>query len=275
MMDYIKNNPRRSIIFGSFILAFIVFYIRMGMGLGAMLAIYLIITVIFMLVYHADCLAILGNIFYHRGRMDKAVPIYQFVIKRNTKSPAAYLYYAMYLMRNGKAEEAKPLLDMAEHKATGVISIKNIQLTQASCQWLMGDIGKAIEILEKMRERYEYVNARVLSTLGYLYVLQGDMEKGESLTRQALEDSPDSHASWDNLGQIYYRKNDFMNAKENFEKALEYKNDLPDSLYYMGLIARAEGNEAGAKAYFDKALNCNINALNTVTREQIMIARDF
>jgi tetratricopeptide (TPR) repeat protein len=269
-MNFIKRNPRRSMIFGSYILAFIVFFMFAGVSLGTMLLLYLGITLVFMLVFRIDCLAVLGNLHYQRDNVEKAEKIYQYVIDRNTTSPAAHVYYATYLMRKGEAAAAAPLLDKALRLSSGnPLLSKNIKLAQGSCQWLMGNTSAAIELLEKMRNTYDYVNDRVLSTLGYLYVLQNDLEKGKELSRKSLEDNPQSHAAWDNLGQIFYREKSFPEAREAFQKALECKENLPDSLYYLGLIAQAEGDSPGARVYFDKALGCTINAFNTVTKEQI------
>jgi tetratricopeptide (TPR) repeat protein len=130
-------------------------------------------------------------------------------------------------------------------------------------------VDGAIETLEKMRRTYDYVNATVLATLGFMYFIKGDIEKAEELTQKALEDNPSSHSAWDNLGQIRYKQRKIDEAKEAFAKAVSFKGNLPDSLYYLGLIAREEGDENAAADYFKQALECDITPLNTVTREQV------
>jgi tetratricopeptide (TPR) repeat protein len=133
-------------------------------------------------------------------------------------------------------------------------------------------VDGAIEILERMRSTYDYVNATVLATLGYMYFLKDDLEKAEEFTQKALADSDASHSAWDNLGQIRYRQGERAQAREAFEKAVSFKGDLPDSLYYLGLIARDEGETEKARDYFNRALECEITPLNTVTREQVEAA---
>jgi Tfp pilus assembly protein PilF len=120
-----------------------------------------------------------------------------------------------------------------------------------------------------MRKTYDYVNATVMATLGYMYFVKDDIEKAEDLTNKALEDNQSSHSAWDNLGQIRFKQGKYDEAKEAFVKAISFKGNLPDSLYYLGLIAREEGDGNAAADYFKQALECDITPLNTVTREQV------
>jgi tetratricopeptide (TPR) repeat protein len=195
----------------------------------------------------------------------------RYAIRRDTKVANAYVACAMLLMQAGReqAVQAAPLLEKAFALTTNRLLKKNLILTRASCQWLMGNTDQAIALLEQMRKDYEYVNDKVYSTLGFLYFLKGDDAQAQALSQKALDDNPNAHSAWDNLGQIYYKRGEFEQAKQAFDRALECKADLPDSLYHMGLIARREGDEGRARAYFDKALACKITGFNTVTRAQI------
>ena len=190
-------------------------------------------------------------------------------IERNAKSPAAHHNYAILLVREGDGETALAVLNRALTFRLKVITEKNIRLTVASCYWVMEDIDKAIETLEDMRVRYEYVNVHVLTSLGYMYFLRGETDKALEFTNLALEDAPDNGAAWDNLGQIYFSLNEAEKAKEAFETAVSHKPDLPDSNYYLGLIAENEDDGEKALEYFSKAMECGLSALNTVTKEQI------
>ena len=269
MKNYFRKNPRRSFILGSYLLAFIFMFVFTRLSLAGMLLVYLALTLVYIGVFFVDCAAVLGNIYFGRGNADRAAALYQFSIKRNTKSPSAHLYYAIYLLRRNGVTEAAPLLEKALLLKPKLMTEKNIQLTRASCRWVLGNVDGAIEILEKMRVTYEYVNARVIATLAYMYFIKGDMEQAEALSLAAIEDTPESYAAWDNLGQIYYRKNDLPRAKEAFQKALSFKDEMPESLYGLGLIARDENENEQAAEYFTKALSCAITPLSTVTREQI------
>jgi tetratricopeptide (TPR) repeat protein len=236
--------------------------------LAALLALSLLLILIFL----PDSLAVAANLMYIRGEYDKAARLFGFVTKHKTISPQAHLNYAVYLIRNGRAAEAEGLLGRALALALdsqNIMTQKNARLTQASCKYALGDTDGAIDILERMRADFDYVNDRVLSTLGFMYFLKGDLEKAEAFSKDAIAENGESHPAWDNLGQIYLKRGQTAEAKEAFKKALEYKSDLPDSLYHLGLIEKSESNGEAAKEYLEKAAGCEITALNTVTRGQI------
>ena len=221
------------------------------------------------LLFRVAILSMYANVAYISGKEDAARKYLKMAIDKKTKNSATYLNYAIVLVREGKAKESIEYLEIAEKINKNPINEKNIKLTMASSYWVSGDIDKAIEILETMRKKYDYVNAHVLTTLGYMYLLKENLDEALSCTNKAIEDAPQSGAAWDNLGQIYYMQENFEEAKTSFEKAVSYKSTLPDSLYYLGKIALNEENQESAKNYFAKALDCEITSLNTVTREQI------
>jgi predicted nucleotide-binding protein (sugar kinase/HSP70/actin superfamily) len=94
----------------------------------------------------------------------------------------------------------------------------------------MGRIETARDILEAMRKEYEYVNAHVLTTLGYMYFLLDDLEKAEEISELAVQDTPTLGSAWDNLGQIYDRQGLRAKAKEAFEKAIEKRREFLKNL---------------------------------------------
>lgn len=210
-----------------------------------------------------------GNMYYFVKKFDKADKYYRLAIEKNTTNVLALYNYGVELLHKGKAEEALPLLERAEKYNTKLIYAKNIPLAMGSCYWVMGEIDKAIELMESIEEKFSYVNVSTLTTLGYLYLLKKDFDKAIEYSLRAVEDTPEHAPAWDNLGQIYYLMGNKEKAKENFEKALEYRPKMVDSLYYMGLIYREEGDLETAESYFEKASQCDVSALNTVTRGEI------
>ena len=219
--------------------------------------------------YRRNMLAIIGNIHYITGRKEKGEKLLQKSIAMKTTSPVAHLNYAIILLKRGDWETALSLLDRAESLSPDIISQKNILMTKGSCYWIKGDVKGAIEILEDLRSRFEYVNGHVLTTLAYMYFLDGDDEKALATTQEAIADMPEWGAAWDNMGQIYYKQGKLAEAREAFEKALSYQESLVDSLYFMGQICEQEGDSEKARDYFTRAKACDISALNTVTEEQI------
>lgn len=214
-------------------------------------------------------LGMIGNMYYFLRKPDKAQKFYTLAVKRNTRNVKALYNYALDALHQGKASEALTVFKRAENINTNVLFEKLIPLAISSCYWILGDIDKAIETIENLQKKFNYINPNTLTTLGYFYLLKNNFEKAEELTNNALKDNNEYAPAWDNLGQIYYKKGDNKKAKEYFEKALSYRESMTESLYYMGLISKAEGNINEAKEYFEKASNGYISALSTVKREDI------
>jgi tetratricopeptide (TPR) repeat protein len=214
---------------------------------------------------------IMGNFNMIAGNGERAKAFYKAAIDRKSKSALAYLNYAVLLMQEGDENllKAKELLQKGlSLKRKKPITEKNLLMSLGTCLWLLGDLSSAIEKFEYMRLKYTYVNAGLLTTLGYVYLLNGEFDKAEEITRKALEDDPSFASAWDNMGQLHYRRGDYAEAKEAFEKAVGFK-ELPDSLYFLGVIAERNGGKAEAAEWLKRAEKAEISAFNTVTREQI------
>lgn len=229
----------------------------------------IILLLLVCIIFRATVLAFYSNVVYMTGNREKAARYFKKAIDAHTKESIVYLNYAVILVREGKVQEALAYLAKAKELNKNPLAEKNIELTTASSYWLLGDVDKAIDILEDMRKKYDYVNAQVLTTLGYLYLLKNDYERAAKFTNKAIEDAPTLASAWDNLGQIYLRQDKQAEAKEVFLKALSYNAALVDSLYFMGVITKAEGNLTDAAEYFKKARASEISKLNTVTIEEI------
>jgi tetratricopeptide (TPR) repeat protein len=211
----------------------------------------------------------IGNYFYFIRKPDKAMEYYTKAVKHNTRNVKALYNYALDSMHNGKADEALPILQRAERINTKPLFEKLIPLAISSCYWIMGDIDKAIEILENLCREFKYVNPSTLTTLGYFYLLKGDCERAEKITKKALKDNPEYAPAWDNLGQIKYTLGELDDAEKYFVKALNYRENMPESLYYMGKIEAQKGNTEKAKDYLKKADGLYISSMSTITKEMI------
>ena len=221
------------------------------------------------LVFYSYSLGIAGNIYYFIRRPEKAMAYYQKAADKNTANVTALYNYAIELLHIGKAQEALVLLQRAQKFNTKPIYDKYIPLGISSCYWVLGDIDKAIHILEELKNKFDYVNVSTLTTLGYFYLLKGDYETAKDYTEQALSDTDNYAPAWDNMGQIYYRQQNYKQAEGAFLKALEYRASMVDSLYYMGMICELKGEHEQSQEYFIKASKCNISSMNTVTYEDI------
>ncbi len=232
----------------------------------------IILSVILFIVNKDAFSATLGIGHYNSGKTAEAMAVFKKLIDKNSKNGTPYAYYGNQLLLDGKPNEAIEILEKGLTLKGDSIVHKNLVLSLSSCYWFLGDIKKAIELLEGLKQKYGYLNHAVLSTLGYLYLIDDNIEKALENTNLALLDDPKSSAALDNLGQISLKQGNIEKATEYFNEALEIKPNLVDSIYNLGVIELAKNTDEStvkAKEYFEKALTCNISVMNTVTLEEI------
>jgi len=233
-----------------------------------LLLIYAVIFVTLYLVNRKNIWAVQGNYFYITGHYARARVLLSRAVGAGVKSPHSHLYYALLLMQEDKdAHEAFKYLNKAMEMSKTVGDERNVAITMATCHWMNGDPQAAIKTLEDIREKHEYVNTSALTSLGFLYLSIGDLDKALEISNLAVEDDGNYAAAWDNLGQIYYKMENFDKARNAFTHALSLKQTLADSNYFMGILSEKDGDEEAAKDYFRMAHISPIAFFNTITQE--------
>ena len=235
---------------------------------------YIIPAVIVYLLISAVCckayvMGMIGNYFYMTRKPDKAMKYYEKAVKRKTFNVKALYNYGLDMLHQDRPQEALKVLERAEKLNTKPLFDKLIPLAISSGYWLLGNVDKAINILETLQKKYKYLNPSTLVTLGYFYLLKEDFDKAEETTKKALKDNPRSASAYDNMGRIYYAKKDFEKAEKCFNKAIEIKENTVESLYYLAKIKKMQNKNNEAKSLLEKAQDCYISGLNTVKREDI------
>lgn len=218
---------------------------------------------------------ILGRLaFFHqaRGRVDQARKLYAAALKRGMKRPRHWKYYILLLLHEGDYEKAAELANRMsglpalkkKHRATAYIYY-------AIAQWKLGDVDKAILVLERFQKEGENIHA--MSTLGFLLIEKGDLEAAWAYNQRALEVDPKNAVILDSLGQISYRRGE-ADARAWFERALKERPYQVDSLYYLAAIQKEAGEVDNARQTLEKALAQPVSGVNTVSRAQMEALRD-
>ncbi|WP_304942185.1 tetratricopeptide repeat protein [Vallitalea guaymasensis] len=232
---------------------------------------------------------------------DKAYKYYRLAYKLHTNNISIITSYGLVLLKKDNINEAIEIFKKALSLKPQFLADKIIKCNIAICHWKLGNIDEAINMYEKVFKDFEktadtddepkeleesldeedeptdeyviktnsYVYAQDYTTLGYLYLLKKDYDKAIENSKKALMLNATHAPALDNLGQIYYELNDYGEAIKNLKSALEINPNMADSNYYMGLIFEKKNDIEEARKYFKKTASCNINALNTVTREDV------
>jgi len=269
-----KTNIIRSIIITLSALFLYALYVIMitiySLPVYTLLLTYAAIIIILYFLNRKSIWALRGNYFYITGHHAKARPLLEKAIKTGSiKSPAAYIYYALILIKDDKdAAGALAILEKALTICKTPLDERSTLTTMATCHWLNGEPQKAIGLLENMRKNHEHINSSALVTLGYIYMAENDLENALEVTNLAITNDENYAAAYDNLGQIHLKNNDEDKAQEAFTKALSLKESLADSNYYMGILSEKQNDKTKAAEYFRKASISPISFFNTITQEQ-------
>ncbi|HET6425306.1 MAG TPA: tetratricopeptide repeat protein [Planctomycetaceae bacterium] len=163
-------------------------------------------------------------IYYHSRQYDKAVPLFEQLIK-----------------------------DHAENK----LILRRCQFSLSNIHVLKGEIRKGEEILEQvLAEQPE--DPAVNNDLGYLYADQGkDLPKAESMIRKAVAAEPENAAYLDSLGWVLFKQGKFKEALEPLEKATKKRQGGDGTIWdhlgdcYHALTRTAEAVDCWKKALAD------------------------
>lgn len=206
---------------------------------------------------------------HQKGDKQGAFEQYEAFYKEGLLFSSYMLPYSVLLLKRGKegdVEKAKEVLVKAQ-KAPDLKDADRRQLLMnyAVCLYKMGELDKAIEIMERSHQKTPC--GITYQTLGYLYIQKGDAEKALSYNLEALEYDEDDSIVLDNMGQLYYRLlDDKKKAREYFEKALEKKAAQIDTLYFLSRYDLEEGNKEAALEKLEVAREGSFSPLNYVTK---------
>ena len=199
---------------------------------------------------------------------EKARPIYDFAYSHGGKAGPPMCAYALLLMESCQHDQALRVLRDVQRAtdlspAMRTLSRRDLALAYEKT----GDVKTAIEIMEQLRQEYEYFRSDFYTTLAYFYIEAGDYDKAAEINELAQAEDRECGAVYDNQALIAYRKGDLTQAEALFQKALDLDEDMVSPRFHLGLIAEEKGDRETAAQYFRDVHNAHITGLNTITRE--------
>lgn len=99
--------------------------------------------------------------------------------------------------------------------------VKQAKSSLSNIYVLTGNIEKGEKILEEMYEKDKH-DAGINNDLGYLYADQGKkLDEAEAMIRKAVKSAPENSAYLDSLAWVLYKRGKYTEALTHMEKALE------------------------------------------------------
>ena len=94
---------------------------------------------------------------------------------------------------------------------------------------------------------------KVLSNMGFIYFLRGQLDSAETVYRRSLKFNPRFIDARRNLGAVLAMKRQFPQAIEQWQEGLKYEPDNPTLLQYIGSAYRDMGQPEKAQPWLERA----------------------
>lgn len=128
----------------------------------------------------------LGDIYFQQGKLLKAEECYHAAMERDPEDIDIRAHLGQCLLRLGKREEAKPLLEqVCEEKPDHDYGHTKMALAEALAA--LGDKEGAIRVWQQVMERHTYSRSRV--QLAELWVEQGEKQRAKQLLQEVINDA--------------------------------------------------------------------------------------
>ncbi|RAV05636.1 tetratricopeptide repeat protein [Paenibacillus sp. YN15] len=245
------------------VVIFLLLKVHILLGIAAAVA----IVVYFFIRNKSAFFAYLGNMNYQQGKQQEALMwLNKAAAEKNCKA-MHLLGFSFLLLRLGKLEQAQEILVRAERMSLSREE-KMAYLTNASLLlWKQGRLDEATVMLEEAQS--EYKNTNLYGSLGYFYILSGDLDKALAYNQEAFDYNNKSAVIADNLGQTRLLRGEYEEALAMYEELAGQKPTFPEAYYNYGLVLEALGRSEEALEQMEKALGYPTSLLSTVTHEEI------
>ncbi len=230
---------------------------------------FVLLTAVLLIVYYYanNIHNIRGQYYSVKGQPEKALSCYK---KAYDKKPNVNntLNLGYLLLRSGDFSQAETILNSAFMLSKITEDDKErVRMMQALLSWQRGDIEGAVKKYEELHQKGE--NTVIYANLGFLYILQGDMERAYEFNKQAYEYNDTNNVILDNIAECCYITGDIEGAYEYLKKAVESSNPIAENYYHFARVLNARGEYEQAGKYIALAEGMTINALSGISSSHI------
>ncbi len=175
--------------------------------------------------------------------------------------------YAYYLMREGRIERSEALLNsILAFPQKGNVKY----LAKMNHALLMLKTGHLQDAQEEYEEIYpHFKNTSLYGSMGYLYIITGEMEKAKTFNHEAYEFNKENAVILDNLVQMYNKLEDFETAYRFAGELLEQKPGFVEAYFNIAVTEIALGKLEDAKQHLEHALTIRTTFLSSIHHEDV------
>lgn len=218
--------------------------------------------------FAAQKYAIKASIAFNKGNVQEAIDWLGKAYKTGSAKASVACTYGYMLLKYGNLEEALSIFTqlLTSSKLSDEDRF-NIQSNYALALWKKGQLDDAISLLEKVISKFK--NTNNYGSLGYLYILKGDLDKALKFNLEAYDYNNTNGIILDNLGETYYLLDDLENANKIFTELMALNPKFPEAYYDYALVYEKMGNKEKCIEYLKKAMQYKPNFLSAITSEDI------
>ena len=260
-----KNNPKLLItLLVIFILLFITFNINPFLGI-----VFVLLFVLYKLYTSRSFIyALIGNGHFSKGNKEQALYWFNRASNLKSSSPRVITSYAYLLLKEREVLKAKEILEtLIQRKELTLQETSQLKMTLALVYWKEGNINNAVKTLEEVFQVFK--NSTLYESLGYLLIVQGDLEKALSFNREALEYNDSSSIIKDNLAQTYFHRGELHKAEEIYSKLIPENPTFAEPYYYYALILKGNGQTDKALEMLRTSASFKESFLTDLPKEEI------
>ncbi len=228
---------------------------------------FLIIAAILLFIKRYSLMCFAAKIMYIKNNIEGAEKLFKKAFKKSTPAPEYQLLYGYILLRKGKLENARKVLNMASMAKTKPQVALKIKAMRALVFWKDGDIDTAIEMLEEVDAKFK--NTAVYQDLGLLYVLKGDKEKALKYNLEAYEYNSDDNVITDNLAEAYTLSGENEKAEEIYKTLLERNPRFAEAYWGFGLLLINTGRKEEGLKLMKQSLEKRVTFLSILQKDEI------
>lgn len=244
---------------------------------------------------NAECLNLLGGLYYQQRRYSQALEYSKKAIEADYKNPIYRNAAGMSLMKLKRTFEAtEHFLSALELKPDYEVACENLAKAyktigerEKSEEWYkktleinpksvraLNNLGNVLQSKGKNDEALNLFNnaleinpesAETLFNLGSLYLVKGDEDRGLTFYRKSVEAKPDFHRAYYALGNHYFHRNRYFAARKHFTQAVKYEPNNAEYLGKLGLCCQKLGNFDYAIKYYNASLQINPKNVEVLT----------
>ncbi len=210
-----------------------------------------------------------ANSAYQKGNIQEALNYLEKACNTGSAKPGIVTTYGYLLLKEGHLDESLKVFKGLINSTSKISDndLYSLKSNYALALWKNGELDRAISLYEEIFPYYK--NTIIYGSLGYLYILEGNLEKALKFNQEAMEYNSTGAVILDNLGQTYYMMGEYEKADEIFKKLMALSPKFPEAYYDYALVLEKLGDKERCIENLKNALNYKPNFLSGVTVEQI------